>query len=560
MSTDRVADEQTVPRTRPEARTSPLTAAQRALLGGAFLLLVSVYAATAGGHAYSVDEEITFQTTRSLVHLDPEVEVVDPNFPQLYHRGPDGGFVGIYGLGQPIAQIPLYVVGSAVARAVPSAGRDVLVHTTTSLTNSVITAMTAVVVVLVARSWTTFDRALGLGAVFALGTYAWPHAKTSFAEPGTALCVLLAVAGAIAWYRGGGPRTLVGAGAAAVCAVVFRVSAVIFLPVLVAFVAPVAWRRGGARALGVAAGWFLAGGLVPGAFLLATNAWRFDGPFDTGYPTFSQDFPVVRGVAYQLISPGKSVFLYAPVLVVAVVGAGVAQRRAPGRGWERGLMATVVVANLVFFGRVAFWAGDNAWGPRYVQIVLPLAVLLVAPLLDDARWWRGVKVAGVVGAAVPALLGVLLYFNVLYVEASAQLGDAPVSAKGDRPRSTVALSHEWAWQPFRRTVGLLPEAVADVAGHGDPRPPYSSDPATHYGFYATEPRLDFWWLWVEPAHGSRATYLLWLPIAATAVAGVALVRAGRAGGGVGSPARGPIGAAGSTSWDQSARPSEVEST
>jgi len=147
-------------------------------------------------------------------------------------------------------------------------------------------------------------------------------------------------------------------------------------------------------------------------------------------------------------------------------------------------------------------------------------------------------VAGVLGALVPALLGVLVYFNVLYVEAEGELGTDPVPSEGGWHRSAVALAREWDWNPLRRTAGLVPAAVADVLGHGDPRPPYSSDPRTHYGFYALEPRLDLWWLWVEPARGSRATYLLAVPIAASAAAGAALVRAARrapAGDGDGAP-------------------------
>jgi hypothetical protein len=504
----------------------PLTTGQRRVLIGCFLVLVALFAATAGGHPYSIDEEIMFQTTRSLVHLDPEVRVVDPAFPQLYHPGPDGGSVGIYGLGQSLAQLPLYLAGSGIARAVPADARDTVERTTTSLTNSVLTAITAVVLVLVARRWASFGRSLGLGAVFALGTYAWPHAKTSFAEPGTALCLLLAVAGVIAWHREGRVGPLAGAGAAAVGAVVFRASAVIFVPLLAVFVGAAAWRRDRGRGLASAAGWAAAGAMAPAVLLLATNAWRFDGPFDAGYPAFAQDHPIVRGIADQLFTPGKSVFLYAPVLAIAVVGAAAAQRRAPGWGWERGLLLGLVVANLAFFARVAFWAGDNAWGPRYVQIVLPLAVLLVAPLLEDVRWWRAVKVAGVVGAAGPALLGVLVCFNVLFVDASREL-DAGVPVQAGVPTPSMhALSHDWSWQPLARTVALVPDAVSDI-GRDDGRPPYSSDPHTHYGFFGGEPRIDVWWLWVGPTRGSRLTYLLWLPIGASALGGAALVRTGR---------------------------------
>ena len=54
----------------------------------------------------------------------------------------------------------------------------------------------------------------------------------------------------------------------------------------------------------------------------AYNAVRFGSPAETGYGETAQAFttPLYIGLYGLLLSPGKSVFLYAPILLAAIFG------------------------------------------------------------------------------------------------------------------------------------------------------------------------------------------------------------------------------------------------
>ena len=88
-----------------------------------------------------------------------------------------------------------------------------------------------------------------VGLSYGLGSYAFPHALTLFTEPGTALCLLTAVYFAIRAARSGTRAHLLACGAWAGTALLFRVSAALFLPVIGLWLLVVAWRAQPATAI-----------------------------------------------------------------------------------------------------------------------------------------------------------------------------------------------------------------------------------------------------------------------------------------------------------------------
>ncbi len=89
---------------------------------------------------------------------------------------------------------------------------------------------------------------------------------------------------------------------------------------------------------------------------------------------------ILVGLWGQFLSPGKSVFLYSPVLVLALFGLRrfVARRRAVAVA-----VAVTVGPVVLIYARYVFWSGDWAWGPRYLVFALPALLLPVAELLGD---------------------------------------------------------------------------------------------------------------------------------------------------------------------------------
>jgi hypothetical protein len=218
------------------------------------------------------------------------------------------------------------------------------------------------------------------------------------------------------------------------------------------------------------------------AFHLGWNLQRFGDPFDVGYD-WGETIPVrpyrafaldelPRGLAVLLFTPGKSLFLWAPVLMLALA-------RAP-RLWqtERGLaagLATALGVSLVFYGAYLFPEGGYAHGPRHIVPLVPLLLLAAANPAALPPTRSALAVCGALGLAM-ALLSV----SVSYLEDQA-LGSTGASlspgyyelidpAPG-RARNRYALGY----MPFVRALGTPQWASRGRLGVGPDYFPYQLD-------------------------------------------------------------------------------------
>ena len=104
---------------------------------------------------------------------------------------------------------------------------------------------------------------------------------------------------------------------------------------------------------------------------------------NSGYESVTKGFwngGVFAGLWGQLFSPGKSVFLYSPPIVLALMGARRFWRHRPEAALAVALLVGPVVLLYSFY---LFWSGDWAWGPRYLVFALPALLLPVARSLAD---------------------------------------------------------------------------------------------------------------------------------------------------------------------------------
>jgi hypothetical protein len=149
------------------------------------------------------------------------------------------------------------------------------------------------------------------------------------------------------------------------------------------------------------------------------NWLRWGSPFNDGYVVG----PALRrgrlwvGLWGYLASPGKSLLLYSPGILLAWFGLRAMAGRQAHAAW---LLPLSVVPVVILNARLPVWHGDFAWGPRY--LVFATAALL-APLLfviqdvaaTTVRWRRalgGMVIAGVLAAGVfVQVLGNALYWD-----------------------------------------------------------------------------------------------------------------------------------------------------
>jgi hypothetical protein len=113
------------------------------------------------------------------------------------------------------------------------------------------------------------------------------------------------------------------------------------------------------------------------------------------------------GVLGALFSPEKSIFLFDPLLVLTLVLAATLWKRfTPAVKAYLISTAIMLVMYLCFYGCYFAWAGDFAWGDRYVSTTVELLSLLAVPLLLRHRHQLAPAVwgAGIVLVAASAVV------------------------------------------------------------------------------------------------------------------------------------------------------------
>jgi hypothetical protein len=128
-------------------------------------------------------------------------------------------------------------------------------------------------------------------------------------------------------------------------------------------------------------------------------------------PTLPANFPwstpFWEGFLGPLFKPEKSIFLFDPLLLIAIALLVLLWKRLSPELRAYGVGSLfLLLLYICFYARYTYWAGDFAWGDRYVSTSVQLATLIAVPLLVRYRsqlsiWiWRGAMGVIVVSFAI----------------------------------------------------------------------------------------------------------------------------------------------------------------
>ncbi len=126
----------------------------------------------------------------------------------------------------------------------------------------------------------------------------------------------------------------------------------------------------------------LSGFLLIGSLgLLAVyNFIRFHSFFNFGYGEEGFSLSIREGLLGLLISPGHSLFIYSPILLVSIYGSFILYKRDK-------LLTLAVLACVVGYILMAAswfsWSGGKVWGTRLLVPILPLTGILLATAIDQ---------------------------------------------------------------------------------------------------------------------------------------------------------------------------------
>ena len=370
-----------------------------------FVFLNALFLLTSTGRVHTIDEISTVLQTSSIVHHGSTA------VPQAVRAGIWYGKRDLrgqprspYPAGQAIATAPWFVFGEFVLAklpGVPRSSQDLIVSMAATWSNATFAAVAATLAFLLfaARGLSQQRALLGAFAI-ALGTPLFVYSAGLFSEPLTAALLL----GAALALFGLAPQAVVSAGRAAVagvllgCTLYIRPTNLLLAFVFIGAVA-IAERPQRVRAAAIVAA--LVG--IAGLAYLAQNLALYGNMMDFGYPSTAEGGrelntfhnPLFVGIAGYLFSPGKSIFLFCPLALVAIAGLP--------RLWklDRSLAALCTITPLVYlvlYSKLTNWEGGYNYGPRYMVpslVLLSIAVgaLLASPPPKFFRWF-GAAFAG----------------------------------------------------------------------------------------------------------------------------------------------------------------------
>jgi len=458
------------------------TTGQQALL--LFAFLQALFILTSTGRLHVTDEAAAFFQARSLVENGALVVPAATTGYEFYGQyDTQGRLRAPNGPAQAVALVPFYLLGRVMIRAlaVPPSDRDVVMAFAVTLSSSTFSALAATLwFVLFARRGFGASLCLKAAVACAFGTPLFAYSGWLFSEP-LAICLLtgasLAAFGTdnpVGIKRAALTGFLLGA-----CLLV-RPTHALVVPV---FAAAILVRDG-------KGGWLSSLALVATAALgvgvyFGWNYHLYGNPLDFGYPEFADgkrlngfETPMVWGLFGFLLSPGKSVFMFAPAALVAILGLPRLFRR------DRGLAVLAVgapIVSLILFSRYTQWEGGYCFGPRYL---LPAIVLLLFGLLP---WMETASQAG-----RRVLLGLIMAGAMIQAIglATSFLEDQFTSGYYE-----AGFNYRLSHAPLITQSGLLCHYVV-AASRGDPAAPLGK------GF-------DRWFVFlIKAGVGSRAVFLV----------------------------------------------------
>ena len=378
-----------------------------------FLFVNFLYLLTSTGRVHTIDEISSVIQAESLA-LHASTAVPQAVGSRVYYGkiGRDGLPHSAYPPGHSLAAVPWYAFGHFVLARLPGVSaqiNDIVVSMTCTWSSATFAALAVAFVFLLANSL-GLNRLDSVATAFvvALATPVFVYSGWFFSEPLTAAC-WLGAAYALFGMAGDEP---IGLNRALIAALLLGFALFVRATNVLApfvFIAAVIVRDK-RRAMRPAAVLCAVVGVF-GLLFLLRNLELYGNAFDFGYPKFAEagretasfDIPWHVGLFAFLFSPGKSILLFCPAVVLAVGGLPRLWRR------NRGLAIVCTFVPLVYlllFSHYSSFEGSYSYGPRYmVPSLALLCVALGAWFIDPPRWWRAALIVFFVCGVLVQVIG-----------------------------------------------------------------------------------------------------------------------------------------------------------
>lgn len=306
-------------------------------------------------------------------------------------KGRDGKIYSSRGaLGIPLVLSLFYFIGNLVASFFKNLPHDFITMFFCSFANPVISAFNCFLIFLICK-YLKFNIKIATIVTFIYGlmTMIPAYTRTGFTEPALILTMLLGFYSSLKYRDNPKILYLLFSGICTSLIVFVRVSGLIFVPIFIFYAV---WNiierpqfKTRLRDILV----FMISFLVPFSFILIYNSWIYGSLLNFGksnviyYGTrIMASTHFLKGLYYYLLSPGKSLFIFNPVLVLAVI--------ALFSNWEERkkehiFFTLIFVVNLLFYVKSFRRGSLFSWGPRYLLPSVTFFIFFIGDYIERHR-------------------------------------------------------------------------------------------------------------------------------------------------------------------------------
>ncbi len=370
------------------------------------------------GELGTADTTYRLQTTHWLWTSQPQV--ADDEYPEFGLHGRGGQIFSWYGIGQSLLMLPADLVGTSIAHWRVFSGyqddpavRSIVVTYSTSILISVLTAQ-ILFRLLGQLGFRARESVAGVLSLLFCTTHL--HYTQNMQENNyIMLLTLVGFSFQYEWLRTGSIRSLLIGSFALGLNLLTRVTTALDLIAAGVFVLVILWfeqarpRDIWQRLLTyckIAAPIYFCFAVIERWY----SFYRFGSWTHTYIPIFAREqrlqdptlpanfpwsTPFHVGVLGALFKPEKSIFLFDPLLILALVLLVLLWKRLGTEVRAYAVTALLLLIGYIcFYARYTYWAGDHAWGDRYVSTAAEQVAIIAVPLLlryreSVSKWvWR----------------------------------------------------------------------------------------------------------------------------------------------------------------------------
>ncbi|MEO7794693.1 MAG: hypothetical protein ABIV06_07940 [Thermoanaerobaculia bacterium] len=333
---------------------------------GLFLIVASLYALASPGRIDTIDGQFRYEAAKNWYEKGiPEID--DPVLVGGTFAGLEGRRFTAYNAPGCLFGIPFIALADLAVPRNEEVRRFAFGFVSPAL-GAALAALTFL-----------FFRRLGIGRRSAIGwslaastcTLLWPVASSAFDQVQHAFFLTLAAFLAFVAAERKSLVVALAGGLSIGVAIMYQETYSILAPLLgiVCFAKGEGWKRGFGRY--VAFGFGAATGLA---------LWAWYNYFRTGQLMVENRFgfgtlhpPLwgnpLDGALSLLVSPGRGVLFFSPLIVLAIAGIRPLHRRAPFLAWA---ICAAAVVHFSLISSFSFFSAEWCWGPRYLVVVLAL--------------------------------------------------------------------------------------------------------------------------------------------------------------------------------------------